>query len=149
MRLRTISNAVRPPAISIRLSKMDAGSARAQSSDDIRPAAHKPRSRVKRDQKPIVADARRSAKCETRGRPRNPRIAYSVKCASFRVITWTTASVSGVVLGNNQRTSGPMMREVFPAEKLSRGSKGDECQPDQQRKIASEKPDRTALHGSF
>jgi hypothetical protein len=50
---------------------------------------------------------------------RNPRIAYSVKCASFLVITWTTASVSGVVFGNSQLISGPIMREVFPAEKLS------------------------------
>jgi hypothetical protein len=32
---------------------------------------------------------------------------------------WTTARVSGLVFGNNQSISGPMMREVFPAEKLS------------------------------
>jgi len=30
-----------------------------------------------------------------------------------------TASVSGVVWGNSQRINGPMMRDVFPAEKLS------------------------------
>ena len=50
---------------------------------------------------------------------RNPRIAYSVKCASFRVMKWTTASVSGVVVGNSQSMSGAIMRDVFPAEKLS------------------------------
>src|SRR5688572_16059435 len=50
---------------------------------------------------------------------RYARIAYSVKCAAFRVMTWTTISVSGVVSGNNQSMSGPIMREVFPALKLS------------------------------
>ena len=50
---------------------------------------------------------------------RNPRIAYSVKCAIFRVMKCTTPRVSGLVFGNNQSISGPMMREVFPAEKLS------------------------------
>ena len=49
---------------------------------------------------------------------KNPRIAYSVKCAIFLVVKWTMSSVSGVVFGNSQRMSGPMMREVFPAEKL-------------------------------
>ena len=48
----------------------------------------------------------------------NPRMAYSVKCASFRVTKWTIRRVSGLVFGNNHSTSGPMMREVFPAEKL-------------------------------
>lgn len=32
---------------------------------------------------------------------------------------WTTARVSGLVFGNNQSMSGPMIREVFGAEKLS------------------------------
>lgn len=49
---------------------------------------------------------------------RNPRIAYSVKWASFLVMKWTMRRVSGVVLGNSQSMSGPMMRDVFPAEKL-------------------------------
>ena len=49
---------------------------------------------------------------------RNPRMAYSVKCAILRVMKWTTASVSGVVFGNNHSMSGPIMRDVFPAEKL-------------------------------
>ena len=49
---------------------------------------------------------------------RNPRIAYSVKCAIFRVMKWIVASVSGLVWGNNQSTSGPIIREVFEAEKL-------------------------------
>jgi hypothetical protein len=35
----------------------------------------------------------------------------------------TTARVSGLVFGNSQRTSGPMMREVFPALKLSEEAK--------------------------
>ena len=54
---------------------------------------------------------------------RNPRIAYSVKWASFRVKKWTVRSVSGVVFGNSQSMSGPMMREVFPAEKLPEEAK--------------------------
>jgi hypothetical protein len=33
------------------------------------------------------------------------------------------ASVSGLVLGNNQRISGPIMRDVFPALKLSEEAK--------------------------
>ena len=49
---------------------------------------------------------------------RNPRIAYSVKWAIFLTMKWIVASVSGLVWGNNQSTSGPMMREVFDAEKL-------------------------------
>jgi len=49
---------------------------------------------------------------------RSPRIAYSVKCAIFRVMKWIVASVSALVLGNNQSTSGPIIREVFEAEKL-------------------------------
>ena len=49
---------------------------------------------------------------------RNPRIAYSVKWAIFRVMKWIVASVSGLVWGNNQSTSGPIIREVFAAEKL-------------------------------
>ena len=49
---------------------------------------------------------------------RKPRIAYSVKCAIFRVIKWMVASVSILVFGNNQSTSGPIIREVFEAEKL-------------------------------
>ena len=49
---------------------------------------------------------------------RNPRIAYSVKCAILRVMKWIVASVSGLVCGNNQSTSGPMIRDVFEAEKL-------------------------------
>ena len=49
---------------------------------------------------------------------RKPRIAYSVKCAIFRVMKWIVASVSALVLGNSQSTSGPMIREVFEAEKL-------------------------------
>jgi hypothetical protein len=32
---------------------------------------------------------------------------------------WTTASVSELVFGNSQSMSGPMMREVLPALKLS------------------------------
>jgi hypothetical protein len=54
---------------------------------------------------------------------RNPRIAYSVKCASFLVMKWTINSVSGVVFGNNQSMSGPIMRDVFPAEKLPEEAK--------------------------
>jgi hypothetical protein len=34
-----------------------------------------------------------------------------------------TASVSGDVFGNTQRISGPMMRDVFPALKLSEEAK--------------------------
>lgn len=44
---------------------------------------------------------------------------YSVKCAALRVIMWIMRRVSGVVFGNNHNTSGPMMRDVFPALKLS------------------------------
>ena len=50
---------------------------------------------------------------------KNPRIAYSVKCATFRVMKWITARVSGVVRGKSQSISGPMMREVFSAENSS------------------------------
>ena len=50
-------------------------------------------------------------------------MAYSVKCAIFLVMKWTTARVSGLVFGNSQSISGPMMREVFPAEKLSEEAK--------------------------
>ena len=60
---------------------------------------------------------------------RNPRIAYSVKCAIFRVIKWMTASLSGLVWGNNQSTSGPMIRDVFEAEKLFEEAK--EMKPSQ------------------
>ena len=62
---------------------------------------------------------------------RNPRIAYSVKCAIFRVIKWMTASLSGLVWGNNQSTSGPIIREVFEAEKLFEEAK--EINPSQMR----------------
>ena len=54
---------------------------------------------------------------------KNPRIAYSVKCAILRVMILTTASVSGLVLGNNQRISGPIIRDVFPALRLSEEAK--------------------------
>ena len=54
---------------------------------------------------------------------KKPRIAYSVKCAIFRVKNWMVASVSAVVFGKNQRTSGPIMRDVFPALKLSEEAK--------------------------
>ena len=54
---------------------------------------------------------------------RNPRIAYSVKCASFLVMKCIVTSVSGVVFGNSQSMSGPMMRDVFPAEKLPEEAK--------------------------
>ncbi len=50
---------------------------------------------------------------------RKPRIAYSVKCAIFRVMKWIVASVSILVFGNNQSTSGPMMRDVLLALKLA------------------------------
>src|SRR5215211_2922948 len=50
---------------------------------------------------------------------KNPRIAYSVKCATFRVMKWMVASVSILVFGNSQSTSGPMMRDVLLAEKLA------------------------------
>ena len=50
---------------------------------------------------------------------KKPRIAYSVKCAIFRVKNWMVASVSALVFGNNQSTSGPMMRDVLLAEKLA------------------------------
>ena len=50
---------------------------------------------------------------------KKPRIAYSVKCATFRVMRWMVASVSGLVSGNSQSMSGPRMRDVFPAEKLA------------------------------
>ena len=50
-------------------------------------------------------------------------MAYSVKCASFLVMAWISTSVSGLVSGNNQSISGPMMREVFPAEKLPEEAK--------------------------
>jgi hypothetical protein len=50
---------------------------------------------------------------------RKPRIAYSVKCAIFRVMKWMVASVSVLVSGNNQSTSGPMMRDVLLALKLA------------------------------
>ena len=59
-----------------------------------------------------------------RGEPRKARAAriasnaYSVKWASFLVIPWITSRVSGVVLGNSQSTNGPMIRDVFPAEKF-------------------------------
>ena len=46
-------------------------------------------------------------------------MAYSVKCAIFLVTKWIIARVSGLVFGNNQRISGPMIREVLLAEKLS------------------------------
>lgn len=46
-------------------------------------------------------------------------MAYSVKCAIFLVMKWIIASVSGLVFGNSQRISGPMIREVLLAEKLS------------------------------
>jgi len=36
---------------------------------------------------------------------------------------WTITRVSGLVLGNNQSISGPMMREVLPAEKLPEEAK--------------------------
>jgi hypothetical protein len=45
-------------------------------------------------------------------------MAYSVKWAIFLVMKWIVASVSALVWGNNQSTSGPIMREVFDAEKL-------------------------------
>ena len=68
----------------------------------------------------------RNQRCEIAGRgdvrtaraARNPRIAYSVKCAIFRVMKWIVASVSALVWGNNQSTSGAIIREVFEAEKL-------------------------------
>jgi hypothetical protein len=60
---------------------------------------------------------------------RKPRIAYSVKCAIFRVMKWIVASVSALVLGNSQSTSGPMIREVFEAEKLFEEAK--EMKPSQ------------------
>ena len=60
---------------------------------------------------------------------RNPRIAYSVKCAIFRVMKWMVASDSALVLGNNQSTSGPIIREVFEAEKLFEEAK--EMKPSQ------------------
>jgi hypothetical protein len=50
---------------------------------------------------------------------RKPRIAYYVKCAIFRVMKWMVASVSVLVSGNNQSTSGPMMRDVLLALKLA------------------------------
>ena len=49
---------------------------------------------------------------------RSARIAYSVRCASFRVTLWIVSIVSGLVSGNNHRTSGPIIRDVFEAEKL-------------------------------
>ena len=52
-----------------------------------------------------------------------PRIAYSVKWASFLVMMWMERSVSALVFGNNQSTSGPIIREVFPAEKLAEEAK--------------------------
>jgi hypothetical protein len=36
---------------------------------------------------------------------------------------WIVANVSGLVCGNNQSTSGPIIREVFEAEKLSEEAK--------------------------
>ena len=50
---------------------------------------------------------------------KNPRIAYSVKCAIFRVMKWMVASVSALVSGKSQSTSGPIMRDVLLAEKLA------------------------------
>ena len=50
---------------------------------------------------------------------KKPRIAYSVKCAIFRVKNWIVASVSALVFGNSQSTSGPIMRDVLLAEKLA------------------------------
>jgi len=49
---------------------------------------------------------------------RSPSSAYSVRCAIFRVTAWIVSIVSGVVSGNSHRTSGPIIREVFEAEKL-------------------------------
>ena len=49
---------------------------------------------------------------------RSPSSAYSVKCASFRVTAWIVSIVSGLVSGNSHRTSGPIIRDVFEAEKL-------------------------------
>jgi len=40
-----------------------------------------------------------------------------------------TASLSGLVWGNNQSTSGPMIRDVFEAEKLFEEAK--EMKPSQ------------------
>jgi len=42
---------------------------------------------------------------------------------------WIVASVSGLVWGNNQSTSGPIIREVFEAEKLFEEAK--EIKPSQ------------------
>ena len=50
---------------------------------------------------------------------KKPRIAYSVKWAIFRVMKCMVASVSMLVLGNSQSTSGPIMRDVLLAEKLA------------------------------
>ena len=103
--------------MSIRLSKIDAVRLTAQSSDDTHPLTHKPRQVLRRSKTSARLIAGRGEVRNARA-ARNPRIAYSVKCAIFRVMKWIVASVSGLVLGNNQSTSGPIMREVFEAEKL-------------------------------
>jgi hypothetical protein len=45
------------------------------------------------------------------------------------MMKWIVASVSALVLGNSQSTSGPMIREVFEAEKLFEEAK--EMKPSQ------------------
>src|ERR1041385_1178263 len=45
--------------------------------------------------------------------------AYSERCASFRTHRCITSSLAGDVFGNNQRTNGPMIREVLVAENSS------------------------------
>jgi hypothetical protein len=46
-------------------------------------------------------------------------------------MTWIISSVSGLVCGNNHSTSGPIIREVFEAEKLFEEAK--EINPSQMR----------------
>ena len=44
------------------------------------------------------------------------RMAYSVKCAALRIRKCARASLSSEMPGNNQSSSGRMMRDVFSAE---------------------------------
>src|SRR5687767_5425207 len=45
-----------------------------------------------------------------------PRIAYSAKCASLRVMECASARFSSLICGKSHLTSGPMILEVLLAE---------------------------------
>jgi len=115
-RLQTISSAVRPPSMSMKLSKMvpvrEGTKLWWYSSINEYPTI-----RTTELQNHLLLTSHRGEPRKARA-ARSPRTKYSVKWASFRTIPWTNVRVSDEALGKSHKKSGPINLDVLFAEKL-------------------------------